>query len=484
MITRTSMAMLLMFVLLLPGPVFADDALSRALARQMEVNRERYGIAGQALLVAHDGRVLFRGVDGEADVDSHERITADHVFAGYSLGKLFVSILVMQLVEQGRVDLDAPAAAYLPGLPARWRSIPVRDFLDHSSGVPEYFDSRQAQVAPADMAFPADLQAVFASLADTPLQFTPGTETRYTQTNYLVLAALLAAQHGKPYPQVAEKRILRRLGLRHTWLGPAALPAQGVVTSYIGEDGHLVKDEDVPWLPYAFGHAGLYLTLDDLARFLQAVTSGELVGKATLRRLWQPRILTSGQRGWFAAGWEYGESGGYRHVGHDGGTRDRVRILFKDSLDGDVYTIAYLTNGSAANVWSRTLVGSAMAVVAPDRFRVEVLSESLVSYALQAPAEGDAIARAGAIRAGFVLGEAELERAINNAGYAIRENLGVDPALRVFEVNTVLFPDSANTWDSLAEAHAARGDTEKARALYDKARRLAARPEVDTGIEP
>lgn len=473
MILKRTMTMLLGLALLLPGSAYADETLSAALTRQMEVNRQRYGIAGQALLVSHNGQVIFRGADGEADVESHERATADHVFAAYSLSKLFASILVMQLVEQGQVDLDAPASAYVAGLPKSWQAIRVREFLDHSSGVPEYFAQRQDGAVSTAMAFPKDLPAVFASLADTPMQFATGTDTRYTQTNFLVLTALLEARYGKPYAQIVDERIVRKLRLGHTWLGPAALPKQGVVHSYVGKDGRLVPEQDIAWPDYAHGHAGLYLTLDDLGRFLQAVTSGELVGKATLRRLWQPRTLSNGRRGGFAAGWEYGESGTYRQVGHDGGARVRVRVLFQDSLDGDVYVFAYLTNGSARNVWSRVLVGSAMAVVAPHRFPTEALSEALVSYALQAPAQDDVQAQARSIRARRALNDAELERAVNTAGYSVRENLGIDPALRVFELNTVLFPDSANTWDSLAEAHAAKGDQDKAKALYEKAHRLA-----------
>lgn len=473
-------ALLFALFLALPSAVSAQDALSGSLLRQLEANRQRYGIAGQALLVAHDGRVVFSGVDGEADVKAHERLTADHVFSGYSLSKLFVSTLVMQLVEQGEVDLDAPASAYLPGLPAPWRTIPVRDFLDHTSGVPEYFDNPPDGAVSPDAAFPADLQALFASLADAPLQFAPGTDTRYTQTNYIVLAALLARHYGQPYPQVVEARIVRKLGLRHTWLGLDGLPRQGVVTGYIGKDGRLAEDRAVAWPAYAYGHAGLYLTMGDLSRFLQAVSSGELVGKATLRKLWQPRNLAGERRGWFAAGWEYGESGTYRMVGHDGGARVRIRIVFDDSLDGDVYTFVYLTNGSAKNVWSRSLVDSAMAVVAPDKFPMQALSDALTGYALQATPKDDLRAQAKAIRARSALDDAEAERAINATGYAIRENLGVDPALRVFELNTVLFPGSANTWDSLAEAYAAKGDTEKSKSLYDRARRLKASQEASS----
>jgi len=215
MILKRSLSMLLAFGLLLPGAAFADEALSRSLTKQLEVNRQRYGIAGQALLVAHNGEVIFRGVDGEADVETHRPLKADDVFHGYSLSKLFVSTLILQLVEQGKVDMDKPASAYLPGLPARWRAISVRDFLEHASGVPEYFDTRQGDVMP-DTKFSAELQTVFASLAEAPMQFATGSDTRYTQTNYLVLAALLAAHYGKPYPKVAEERIIRKLGLRHT----------------------------------------------------------------------------------------------------------------------------------------------------------------------------------------------------------------------------------------------------------------------------
>jgi CubicO group peptidase (beta-lactamase class C family) len=472
MTPRRLLTLLLTLALLMPCAAFAQDAPSRSLTRQMELNRQRYGIAGQALLVAHNGEVLFRGADGEADVDTHERVTAEHVFPSYSVSKLFVSTLIMQLAEQGALDMDTPASAYLPGLPVSWQAIPVRDFLDHTSGVPEYFDNRLNEgVTPV---FPDDLPAAFAALAHKPLAFATGTDTRYTQTNYLVLAALLAAHYGKPYPQVAEERIVRRLGLRRTWLGPAAQPERDVVKSYTGKAGRLEADRDIAWPAYAYGHAGLHTTVDDLARFLQAMASGELVGKATLRRFWTPRVLAGGKPAWFASGWDYGRSGPYEQVGHDGGMRVRVRILFEDSLEGDVYLVAYLTNGSTRNVWSRLLVDSAMAVAAPDKFPREALSQTLADYAMQTPAEGDVLARARWIRGNSGLDDGALERTVNAAGYAIRENLGIDAALRVFELNTVLFPQSANTWDSLAEAHAAKGDTRKAKALYDKAHRLLA----------
>lgn len=351
-----------------------SDELAARLTRQMHINEQRYGIAVQAVEVVHNGKVMFRGASGQVDIDGATRSTTDHLFPAYSVSKLFVSTLVMQLVEQGKVDLDRPASAYLPGLPPRWNTITVRQLLNHSSGLPEYFDETQmAGTAEANASFQRTLQAVYAALADRPLLFASGADTRYTQTNYLVLTQLLEARYGKPYAEIVTERIVGKLGLKHTFLGRDAVPRQGVVTAYVGNNGALEKQPDIAWPDYALGHASLYSNAGDLSTFLQAVADGAFVKQSTLLQLWQPQSLSKGQRGWFATGWEVGESGTYRMVGHDGGARVRVRILFKDSLAGDVCNLVYLTSGSRRNVCTRTLVDSLMATLAPDQSRNEAL---------------------------------------------------------------------------------------------------------------
>jgi D-alanyl-D-alanine carboxypeptidase len=88
------------------------------------------------------------------------------------------------------------------------------------------------------------------------------------------------------------------------------------------------------------------------------------VKPATLLGLWRPTRLRNGGAGAFAAGWEYVEAGRYTHVGHDGGTKVRVRLVYADSLATDTHTFVYLTNGSADNVWSRTLIDSVAEIAA------------------------------------------------------------------------------------------------------------------------
>lgn len=435
------------------------DTPADRMARQLKANEQRYGIAGQAVLVTRNDKVLFRGAGGRASVDG--------VFEMYSVAKLFTNTLVMQLIEHGEVDVDQPASRYVPDLPPRWKEITVRDFLDHTSGVPDYFEKDHVYGP-----YPVTMKAMFASLADKPLQFSPGTETRYTQTNYVVLLALLERHYGKPYPQIVAERIVGRLDLHGTFLGASTVPAGRAITEYIGKDGNLERDPSVPWPRYGYGHAGLFSTVDDVGVFLGAVARGELVGKPTLEKLWQRPTLPNGRTAEFATGWEYGSSDGYWNVGHDGGTKVRVRLLFKGGIDGDRYTVIYLTSGSAKNVWSRVLVDSAMAAVAPDEFPAEVLQERLMAFATGPDAGREAMERS--LLAQLPLKGKDLERAVNTSGYTICENLGVVACIRVFALNTRWFPASPNAWDSLAEAYQRKGDREQARSLYDKAHRMAA----------
>lgn len=409
------------------------------LAQQIELNAQRYAIAGQSVLVARNGEVIFRRTQGVRD---------DAVFPAYSVSKLLASVLVLQLVEAGTLDLDRPAASYAPGLPPRWQHITLRNLLNHTSGLPEYFDSKRLD------RFPPTAQAAFDALADQPLVFAAGTSTRYAQTNFLVLAAVLEQHYGQPYQQLAKERIIDKLGLKRTCLGPACAGQPSVVPGFIGKDGKLQAEPPVPWPAYASAHAELYTTSEELAAFLHAVMRGELVGKDTLRKLWQPGKLSNGQDGWFAAGWEIGASGGYRFVGHDGGAKVRVRLLWPDAGTGDSYTIVYLTNGSARNVWSRTLVESVMAGIDPQRFHMEAISEQLIGYATQ-PSSAAPQALMARLRAAAVRDGGALERRINETGYAMLETRGSAAAIKVFELNTRLFPQSANARDSLAQARAA-----------------------------
>lgn len=338
---------------------YTATAVQTQLDTRLAANVAEHGIAGQAVVVVYNGATIYRGQHGLADRASQRPVRAGDVFPIHSVAKLFVSTLVFQLVESGAVALDQPIGRYLPDLPEAWRTRTVLQLLDHASGLPDYFDSAD-QLRP----LPQARDAAFAALATQPLAFAADERILYNQVNYIVLAMLLEVHHGKPYREIVAERILAPLGLTDTFLGKAAAPADRLVTSYRGVDGTLAPDLVIGWPDYALAHTEVYATADDLARFLTAVATGTLVGRDTLLKVWKPHRLADGSTGFFAAGWDYGTSRAYQNVGHDGGARLRGRIVFDPTLT-ETWVIVYLTNGSATNVWSRTLVESVEAIVLP-----------------------------------------------------------------------------------------------------------------------
>lgn len=296
--------------------------LSNQLDTQLQVNRERYGIAGQAVLVAHNDQVLYQGASGERDRATHTPAAVDSIFAAQSMAKLLTSTLVMQLVDRGKVDLDAPASRYVPDLPIAWQAIHVRDFLNRSSGIGEYYnrvDNRWVSKGYPGVA--PDLGTALKVAGAAPMQFATGSRVQYTQANYLVLTALLEAHYRKPYPAIARERILQPLKMASTSWGVTSVPATRAAVPYIGKDGQLQPANEDPWPDYGWGHADLQTTVGDMNRFLQALATGKLVRTATLEELWQPQKLSGGGSNFFSTGWDTTRSDGYTQVGHDGGTR-------------------------------------------------------------------------------------------------------------------------------------------------------------------
>ena len=323
-------------------------------------NATKYGIPAQAVVVLHNSEAIQRHYLGTTAVDGGSPVNAETVFPVFSVSKLFAATLLLQLAEEGKVELNAPASHYVADLPTSWHSITVKQFLNHVSGIPEYFDAGNMEKP-----FPPSLHAVFETLSGENLVDNPGTKTRYTNTDFLVIEAILESVTGRSYRELVRDRIIVPLGLKNTWLGLDGVPRNRLVADYHGEDGTLVPDIPIAWPSYSVAHGNLYSTASDMATFLATVAQGRLVSHGTLAQHWKPYLFSNGAIGYFASGWEYGESDGWHEVGHDGGAKVRVRILFQGDLT-DHYVIVYLTNGSRDNVWSRTLTDSVQELVLPN----------------------------------------------------------------------------------------------------------------------
>ncbi|HEX3465553.1 MAG TPA: serine hydrolase [Candidatus Elarobacter sp.] len=225
-----------------------------------------------SVAVVTNGRLAYVRAFGVADLTSHRPATPETRFRIASVTKMLTAVAVMQLVQGGRVRLDAPLATYLPSAPHA-RDVTVRQLLMHTSGVWNYGDEaiRSGRVAAATT--PAE---IVAWTADRPLDQTPGAKFDYSNTGYVLLGLVVEAVARQPLAAYEAEHIFTPAGMRETTFGdaPAGAPR---ATGYMSATGTPALAYSPTWF-YADGDA--VSTASDVARFDIALMSGRLVSPA------------------------------------------------------------------------------------------------------------------------------------------------------------------------------------------------------------
>jgi D-alanyl-D-alanine carboxypeptidase len=245
-------------------------------------------------------------VAGSARLDRPVPVPADGRVRAGSNTKTFTAVVVLQLVAEGQVELDAPIEKYLPGV-VRGEGIDggritVRQLLQHTSGLPnytQYIGLESFEKIQHKFFQPHDLLA--AALAH-PAEFAPGTSWQYSNTNYLLAGMLIERVTERPVQEQITERVIRKAGLRHTyWPQPGDQTIQGPHPHGYAADstGRIIDATEMD--PSWGGAAGqLISTPGDLARFSRALLDGGLLPAAQLaemRRTVDAPILP---------GWRYG----------------------------------------------------------------------------------------------------------------------------------------------------------------------------------
>jgi CubicO group peptidase (beta-lactamase class C family) len=168
------------------------------------------GIPGLQLTIVQHNKVVFTGAYGQANIEAKTPVTEQTVFPINSMSKAFAGVAAMQLVEAGKLDLDAPLAKYLEGLPASWSAITVRQTLTHMSGLPEIVDDNFRLI---DGAQP---DSAWAKVQELPLDFSPGEKFDYTQTNYVALGKIIEKLRGEPFADFVRDRQFDKAKMKQT----------------------------------------------------------------------------------------------------------------------------------------------------------------------------------------------------------------------------------------------------------------------------
>jgi CubicO group peptidase (beta-lactamase class C family) len=441
------------------------DGVDSYLKGQMQ---ERH-VPGLQVAVVRHGKIVKLAAYGLANVQDSVPVDDRTLFQVNSITKAFTGVAVMQLVEAGKLEVSAPVSRYLDGLPEAWHAVTVRQLLTHVSGIPDIWDQQARLIADGE-------EASWARVQTLPMEFAPGERFRYNQANYVLLGKLIDKLSGQPFSQFIKER----------QFDIAGMPASGFYDSHdvvshsarvyrraVGAGHHkgdlvCVFDDFPPSLRTA---AGINTTAEGIARWIIALQGGKLLKeKSSLATLWTPGVLKDGSlSGGFGApfpgyalGWTTTLPPEERAVGGIGGGRSAFFVYPDHDL-----AVVILTNfqGSSPHLLAFEVARQYVPSLSPS----EVFGQPPAMKALRAELEKRGFEHAIEVARELEKKDPQFRPAeldLNAWGYLLLQQEQKREAIEIFKLAVSLYPKSANTYESLAEAYELNGDRELAIKNY------------------
>lgn len=327
-----------------PAPGLAPDVVQR-IDTAAEAWRSQSNAPALSIAVVAGNQLAFSKGYGLADLDKKIPARNDTVYRLASLTKSLTAIAVMQLVEAGKLDLDAPIQKYCPIFPEKQWPITSRQLLTHLAGVRHHKWSELSSTQ--HFANITDSIKVFK---DDPLLFEPETKYSYSTQGYVLLGGAIEGASGVPYLQYLDEHVFKPAGMTQTVLDDSTL---NIPNRAVGYRKGLLGFAWLSWLRgvhQAPAHdtsikvpaGGLVSTVDDMARFAIAVMSGQLVQPETLAKMWTKPKTRDGKESNYGFGFLIGEKNGQQRVFNDGSQAGTRTFLYMIPLEK--FAVTLMTN--------------------------------------------------------------------------------------------------------------------------------------------
>jgi CubicO group peptidase (beta-lactamase class C family) len=275
-----------------PAPAVIEQA--RTLARALVSDDT---LPGLSVAVGIDGEIVWAEGFGWADLERRAPVTPDTRFRVGSVAKPMTAAAAALLHQRGRLDLDAPVRTYVPELPAGLPPLTTRQLLGHTAGIRDYANESEM----ARTRHCGDVREGLDVFANDPLIAPPGTRFGYTSYGYVVASAAIQAAAGEPFAQLMRREIFAPLGMDHTLPEAAGQPVPDRATFYIRGPALTPAPYDDDSCVLAGG--GFLSTPSDLVRFGFGMLRGGLLSTETVRMMWTPQRLASGESTGYGMGW-------------------------------------------------------------------------------------------------------------------------------------------------------------------------------------
>lgn len=306
---------------------------------------------GMAVIALRNGKVVFEGAYGLADLSHRTLITTKTDFRLASLTKEFTAMGIMLLAHDGKLRYDDPIARFFPEFPAYGKQITVRNLLNHTSGLLDYEDIYVAQhpgVPDSEIPQIRDDEILRMMEKQTTTKFKPGTRWEYSNTGYALLAMIIERVSGKTYPEFIRDRIFLPLDMAHS---VAYVKGKNEVPNRAfgyrpGKNGMGWEFSDQSSTSAVLGDGGIYTNVEDMAKWDAALHDHKLLSAAEMRPAITPVAFEAkgphNEPAQYGFGWFVNPYQGHKRMWHYGETCGFLTSIQRLSDDG--ITVVVLAN--------------------------------------------------------------------------------------------------------------------------------------------
>jgi len=329
-----------------PAPHAVDDYIQSELRKQH--------IPGLALGVYRDDRIVTAKGYGLANLELQVPVKPETVFQSGSIGKQFAATAVMMLVEEGKINLDDSITKYFPSAPTTWQNIRVRNLLSHTSGLSEYeSEDKTRPGGPVNMRTDYTEEQFVKLIESFAPEFAPGEKWVYTNSNYVLIGAIIRKASGEFYGDFLQERIFKPLGMTSTRVISEADIIRNRAAGYRLVNGEIKNQEWVAPLFNTTADGALYFNVLDLAKWDAALYTEKLIKKSSLDQMWTPVKLNNGtvNPDGYGFAWFVHSMNGHRMIEHGGSWQgfhaaivrypdDKLTVVVLCNLDSDHSDVA------------------------------------------------------------------------------------------------------------------------------------------------
>lgn len=253
---------------------------------------------GAAVIILKDGQMVYKQAYGTANLELGVPVALDTRFRLASVTKQFTAAAILQLHDRGLLDVDSPIAKYLPDFP-NGDKITVYHLLTHTAGIPDFISYEEAKKVPQECA--------------------PGERMNYSNTGYVMLGLIIEKVSGKSYEAYLKENIFDPLGMKDSGYDHHETILKNRASGYLFDPGSRTYVNAPYQEMKGVSSAGaLYSTIEDMARWDQALYGDRILKPASIERAFKPVTLTSGRQARYGCGWMISEVRGVREIGHGG----------------------------------------------------------------------------------------------------------------------------------------------------------------------